>query len=1115
MPQDAKGANSGPPPLPAPGGGGALKNADAAACKLPPGTPANTVLPCQWKLHIKVHSQERFWPKDSFAVQFGAVKAPATPVPPGPPPISPAWYNSTVKMQSKDAPEVVFGASGAKTGGVTALVNALKKEADWVLAAGKSAPALLNNQYLPESIANGQDQHVDLFIRHPLWINLEFKFKDPEKKVFKFPKDFPIQVWNTAQVFEKKTDEKGRLSFELDRKYDWITLKFGNGPVFFNCADGKPDKCELKVEADRKALIAAKAKFFSPPDTWSLLESIWAFSEQPKFIDGTAAYKDTEGKIYLYKDPGNNWVRRIGEKDAPITLTLDPNWQFNRFEFFDRYYGHSDHAHKRIHIPPVVVDGMWVSGGKAVREGSGHWVLNPKSAPDTVLAVPWIRQKTDKGVKAEKPDKDSYLTIKTAAGTYSVSSDASTRATEVIPGGDKRLNPGVNRLKIYDLPEKWESLKYWTRFGKEPSQTGKFWKDWTAADYLKSRAVASPLTFSLDDVVLTDAGLNPLNLAKTDQFAVFYHRFKPFYDQKANVSNHGVYMPDANEPYYSSIKLKGDNFNYLTDYPNWVRLLAGLACLYDNFDKRAVSGVLGARAGVKWYDPVVSGAPAKGPVGFQAAIDKKEFVLEPYYGQEHHFTWQQFNAGAFRIGRFDMALLRDCDVIGGKELFLTMQYFRMFYNFTPTSNVKGAGPQKAYIKSSAVALMNRWNGNDAANASRAEIVPQDKTKNLTGEVLWFIQPAKGLPDAHFQLDIKSMGANARAWMNGTNGTGEVDDTFATPAAAYGTKLAYILGHELGHGGSMPDEYGEWWNRCSHNGPGISCNIPGDPFADEGRDFDLTSALNGGANPPYPIMTMTVEMRNRYFWHNAEFARKFIKEPMYSKYGATYAEYKVPGHPNYPRRHYTYWPIASAMNFALGAKGQADIYLHAAGKEKYTVALMPGGPYDAILSVLIKLALYEATGNDNLFRNAIRNTILAYNKRYYSLGDATVTTDAGAKNLSYAKSIFRFSPRFLIQATDAKASNAATYPADFTSFLGKLRRARLHQHRQQQGRPQRTQRENRKAGPEPGLRQPQLGQYRGGVDRAAIPQHDRRGLRSKEPEHHRRERSKAHRKGRIH
>ena len=1010
-----------PPPLPAKNASG-LRTANNAATSSS-GAPGGTVAPCKWKLSIKVNSGERFWAKEAFDVAFGPVKA--GPVNRSESPIASSWYTGKVKMAKLVSPEVLFNGSGSKRGGVTAVMSGFKKEAGWELSDA--------GHYVNASLDNGQHQKVDLHIHHPLQIHLEFKFKDPEKKVFPFPKGYPIQIWGDKQIFEKTTDEKGRLSFELDRKYDWITLKFGNARAYFTVGDGKAGTCQLKTDADRKALVTKGEKFWSPPNNWSLVESMWSFSEQPKFIDGTAAYKEKDGKIHLFEPKQANWVRRIGEAGAPITLTLDPHWTFNRFEYFDRYYGHTDHGHQRVNLPPVLVDAIRDVKGGVQRQGSGHWVLNPTSAADSVHAVPWIRQRTAAGAKAEQPNAKGYVAFVTDENTWSGSTDAATRKIEVIPRNDKRLSLGVDRLKYYDLPKQWKSPGYWTRFGKGAAQKGKFWNDWTEADYRKSRAAASPIIFSLDDVVLSDNNGAPLTLAADNKFAVFYHRFKPDYDEKKNVSDHGVYKPDADEPYFSAVKFAGTKFNYLTEYPNWVRLIAGTASLFDVFDQRTKSDIVGARAGVKWYDPVASGAPAGGLAPFFNAIEQGAFVLEPYYGQQQHRMWQQYNAGHFRLGRFDMVLLRDCDRIGTKELFVNMQYFRLFYSFDAGSTVKGA-KQKVYKKDSAVALMNRWNGNDAANASRGELVPHDASKLLTGEVLWFVQPAQGLADAHFKLDIKNNGADARAWMSGEDGTGEVDDTYAKPSRSYETDLAYVLAHELGHGGSLPDEYGEWWTRCSHNGPGITCNIPGDPFVDEGRDFDLTSSLHGAANPPYPMMTMTVEMRNRYFWHNAEFARKFIKQPMYAKHGK-YAEYTVPGHPKSPRQNYNYWPIASALNKTLAAKGvgAADLYLHAAGKEHFTVTLMPKGPYDGILSILIKIALYES-GNSARMRDLIRNAMLDSNKRYYASGTVEVQTDAGKKDYDSEKSMVRFTPRFLIDEVDKNASNAATYAADFAGFL---------------------------------------------------------------------------------
>jgi len=1002
---------------------------------VPPGAPGKAVLPCDWKLHIKVHSQERFWPTGAFDVEFGGVKAP-DPKAPLIPPISPPWYKSSITMKAVHSSEVIFHDSGAKNGGVTATVHTLKKEADWVLVTAAKSKTELAKQYLPQAINNCQEQKIDLFIRHPLKAYLEFKFLGPEGgKVFAFPKGFPIQLWQKKQVLEEKTDEKGRIAVEIDRQYDWVTLKFGNGPVFFSVGDGKSGKSELKAEVDRKAMSAKGDLFFGPPDSWGLIESLWKFSAEPTYIDSAKAYKEDEGKIYLYDAKGNNWVRRIGEKDAPITLTLDPHWQFNRFEYFDRYYGHTDHGHERANMPPVLIEGVWNAGKKEVREGRGQWVSNPFSIKDAVHAVPWIRQKTEDGKKSEKPDKDCYLRFKTDANTFSISSDKSTRKLDVVAAGDKRLVPGVDRLKLYDLPPQWESRLYWTRMGSGAKQKGDFWKNWAAADLLNSRAAAKPLVFSLDDIILTDTAFNPAKFAKTDQFAIFYHRFKPEYDEKANVSDHGVYKPDKNQPCYSDLKLKGTDFNYLTEYPNWVRLLAGVACLYDAFDKRTVSGVLGARAGVKWYDPVVSGVAAGTAAGFQKIVDQKYFFLEPYYGQklaEHYLPYKIPPSAGIRAGRFDMALIRECDQLGGKEFFVSMQYYRLLFNFQPTSGTKGAAAQAAFSNSAAIAVMNRWNGNDGANKARAELVPQDNTKNYTGEVLWFIQPAAAAADAHFNVGVDNPVNVPRAAMDDSDGTGNISDKDGAAGLTYGSKLDFVFAHEMGHAGSMPDEYAERVNWCSHRQPGVSCNTPGDPFIDEGLYPDLSATLYPGkGDDRFPMMTQTVEMRNRYFWHNAEFARKFVGEPLFVKHDK-YPDYKLPGHPNYPRYTYLYWPVNASMNSGLGKTGKADIYLSTAGKDAYTVTKMPKGVYDGFLTLLLKLGLYEGTGKDDAFRNSIRNTIIAYNRKYVGVGDIDVLTDAGKKSINLGRTMFRISPRFAIQGDDG--SLGANYAKRFAAAL---------------------------------------------------------------------------------
>jgi hypothetical protein len=1027
--------NGAPPPLPAGGGGGAGGAGGGGAAA-----------PCKWEILVKVHSQERFWPKKDFNVQIADVNADST--------LGAVVDSSTVTMVAKDSPQSRFCGQGAKTFGVTATAPAIQEEKDWILAKGKTSKDPLPNSYVSVSVSNGNlgkhAKKVDLYIRHPLKVNLQLKFKDPAKRVLLFPKDFPVQVYNKNKLGAYKTDEAGKVSFEIDRKYDWVTLKFGGNKVFVANGDSSTEKTELKAWADRDAL--KKDNYFGSSKSWALIESIWEFSEEPKYIDGAAAYKKDEGKIYLFDPPTKNWVRRIGESETPVVLTLDPNWQFVRLEYFDRYYGHSDHGHERVNTPPILVEGFY-GEKKMAAEDYGHWTLNKDSVSDCVHAVPWIRQKDAKGNKTEKPSKKCLLMVETAAGTYSLSTDKNARELQILKSSVKadadRLKASADRLKLYDLPQTWKSAKYFTRFKKGAGYEGKFYEDWDDADHAKSKDQAKPLIFSLDDVILSNSSDQPLKMKKDEKITVFYHRFKKAYNEAANLSPEGIYKPDAVEAYYSNLKLEGADYNYLTEYPNWVRLVAGITALFDVFDHRTKKGVYGARAGVRWYNPQASGTAAGKNIGYPAAVVKPYFVLQPYYGQLHHETWSQYknaNSPSFRIGRFDLALLRCCDRDDVKEIFIDMEYFRLRYNFDAASIHAGnAGAQKNFMRTSFQALMNRWNGNDAVSNDRVEFIPQDNTKKLQGECVYFIHPAANDKDAHFRMKVyNAVALGQRAWMNSTNGTGEVDDNDNAPDQTW-AQNSFTLAHEFGHGGSLPDEYYERANWNSQGVAGILCNIPGDPFVDEGVFFDTSNSFYGAAYVPgnaaattalFPLMNHQVDRRNRHLWHAAEFSRKYIGEKFFVKIGAAYPDYRVPGHPKYPKQSYVYWPANSAVNYTRGTRGKMDAYLHVAGKDRYTVTLLPnqyggGNPFEGFLTVLLKVKLTaSATLNAKAVRNLVRNAILPLNGTLYATGDLDVKTDKGTEVVNMAKCYFRVTPRFLMTNVPAGAA-AAKYNANTT------------------------------------------------------------------------------------
>ncbi len=1018
--------NGAPPPLPAGGGGGG----GAAA-------------PCKWEILVKVHSQERFWPKKDFQVQLAPINADNS--------LGAAVETSNVTMVAKHSPQSRFCGQDPKTYGVTATVPAIQEEKDWILARSKTSKDPLPNSYVSVSVANGnlgaRAKKVELYVRHPLKVNLQLKFKDPAQRVLVFPKDFPIQVFNRNRLGEYKTDESGKVSFEIDRKYDWVTFKFGGNKLFIDNGDSSTETTELKRWSDRDAIKTDN--YFGSSKSWGLIESIWDFSEEPKYIDGAAAYKKDEGKIYLFDSPTKNWVRRIGEVDAPVVLTLDPNWQFARFEYFDRYYGHSDHGHERVNIPTVLVQGYY--GDKTmVLEDYGHWTLQKDKVSECVHAIPWIRQKDSHGAKTEKPSKKCLLMFETAPGTFSVSADKTDRKIEVlkssVPADANRLKPSADRLKLYDLPATWKSAKYFTRFKNGAAYDGKFYEAWDDPDHAKSKDQAKPLIFSLDDVVLTNSSDQPFKLNKDEKITVFYHRFKKAYNEVANLSPEGIYKPDAVEGYYSNLKLAGDDYNYLTEYPNWVRLVAGITALFDCFDHRTKKGIFGARAGVRWYNPQASGTAAGKNIGYPSAVAKQFFALQPYYGQMHHETWSQYknpNSPSFRIGRFDLALLRCCDRDNDNEIFMVMEYFRLRYNFDPASIHAGnVGAQKTFQQGSFQALMNRWNGNDAVSNDRVEFLPQDNTKKLQGECLFFVHPAASDKDAHFRMKVyNAVALGQRAWMNSTNGTGEVDDNDNAPDQTW-AQNSFTLAHEFGHGGSLPDEYYERMNWNSQGVAGILCNIPGDPFVDEGSIFDTSNSFYGAAYVPgnaaattalFPMMNHQVDRRNRHLWHAAEYSRKHIGEKFLVKIGATYPEYRIPGHPKYPKQTYVYWPANAAINYTKGTRGKMDVYLHVAGKDRYTVTLLPnqyGGanPFEGFLTVLLKVKLTAApTVNAKAVRNLVRNAILPLNGTLYSTGDIDVTTDAGKETVTMSKCYLRVTPRFLMTNVPV-GGNAAVYNA---------------------------------------------------------------------------------------
>jgi hypothetical protein len=365
--------------------------------------------------------------------------------------------------------------------------------------------------------------------QEPLVVSLQLRFIDCEAIIRPFPKNFEVEViyGNNQKTETKKIDnDEGKLIFPLLRddanKFKFLRLQFSSGANNYILCEKRGDpKTQIlcdKPKADEKGKDGQR--FFRLPGKWSLLTSEWNVSADEKVYNKA----EKEKKFLLTED---NKPRSIGKREEPIKMLLNPHWQYLKFEFFDRYYGHSDHDNKPISIPQITVEGFHKAPKGEVRpDVRSNWTMLQDGDEKKMLqCLPWILQAKADGTPEPKPDKDSSLQFKQPKDTYVISESSTVRKIKSLtrPFGQTdadSLKPCANRLKYYDLPETWKSQKYWCRLSDNKDEQGFFEK---MAD--KKTMMQKPLIFSLDDMVLTDKDLNPLSMRDTDKVVIFYHEF--------------------------------------------------------------------------------------------------------------------------------------------------------------------------------------------------------------------------------------------------------------------------------------------------------------------------------------------------------------------------------------------------------------------------------------------------------------------------------------------------------------------------------------------------------------------------------------------------------------
>jgi len=784
-----------------------------------------------------------------------------------------------------------------------------------------------------------------------------------------------------------------------------------------------------------------------------------------------------------------------------------------------------------------------------------NWTINPANdLKKLVQCVPWIIRKfpnTASGapagslVEKNKPDKDSILQFTTKPNTFVFSKSATERNIVVLdpnPAGTdaqkadaKKLVPGPDRFRYYDLPEIWKSQKYFVRL-----ESGAGLQKSNRWELLAGEATAkdSHLVFTLEDIVLTRDNLLPLhkfdwNVDK--RLALFSHRFRNKNPDDADLSSTGLWKPDtaAKKSFLSKkpdtatpaagtnpgAKAVEKDRNYISQYPNWTRLIVAAGNLYDVFERRtknSATRVVGARAAVRYVDvtqPIAgcafgwreSNPPDPGGRGFGwdrtdtrpfpnrwftssrpgifPALSPGQtpvFAIQPYFEQQYRRC--RNGDSLLGIGRFDMALLRCCDLDGAeadaKEVAINLHYLRNHFVFIerprPYANPDTAtvpanesplvtadlfggsipAPKPTDVDDFADKLIanvnKRWNGDESgASEHRAEIRPATGT-SLRVQVVWFGQ---FLPYHSSQFVVRvedkwdlydatpadpartwNVSRDARDNRGGYAGTGE-----SSPGGYQdsGTDDGFASAHECGHADGLPDEYNERWDGGSYGQLSWEYNMPGDPYEPDGRIVEFQKGDSG-------MMNGNKFLRNRYFWHSAEWVRRLINQKVKVVLGA-YDDYQVPPH-ELADRAYSYTPIEQKLDHKCVPvapltvnRGECTLYLYTLGKDKYSVDLLTGAdpgagapsasgtpaPFDGILIVFVKMQCWLPNfGGDNRkdVLKAMAGAARKLNFKYYLKGKVRDGTD---QVKDFAKCLIHFSPRFAVEG----APSVPTIPAD--------------------------------------------------------------------------------------
>lgn len=818
-------------------------------------------------------------------------------------------------------------------------------------------------------------------------VRLRLVYRDPVDPSIErpFPKGFEVEaVCEDGTSRKTRVRDDGLVRFVLERSKLSFILDFNSTdqPYFANARPNSKATPENKLVSEEQHEASALEGFrmFKVPAVWSTTDTDWPVVESPLFKEGRFSGID-------------NPAATIGTPSSPVKMVLDPHWQILRYEYFDRFLS------KTFPVPPMFVQGFQLSelafGSPDTRsnwtsdEGNQclPWILRDLKTPnkDCLVEVELVGQRF---IEAKQDGSRRIVALSSTIGEPTVQPDLV----------DK---PSAERLRFYDLPERWRSKGYFARLGGSKDFFEKL------ADQATSNG--KPLTFSLDDIVFANqTGLIVTPIAwdpKTDRIATFSHKVHEGIDK-------GLFQPESNDPWLSQKPTTITDRNYLVDHPDWTRFIIMRGRIFDTFNARIndpQASALGARAASLTLDSTQgTGPPSAAP---SSTFDAPFTSVEIGFDQNHP------NRGS--IGRGDFAIFRCCDRQGDDEMAVQIHYYRLHFNFGSSpirTTIEGerttkpptlsAGQQDGFVRTGIENVHKRWNGPKGDfDRKNAELQPASGGPKLKTPVLWFAQAfpqplsagTAALKNNELQYFI-CIFEEVRGFMSSRRGLGAIDQTENKPTSSGSNKGRFTFAHELGHGDSLEDEYIESANNCSYFQPGYEDFIPGSPYSD-----DSNGMMEGNRIP-----------RPRHYWHAAEWMRKRFTNEFLVRHDEFL--FRVPPHAGGPQKTHVTDPWSEARNTGANS-GFCDLYLFRLGIEDFSFRVLnegqgeTAGPFDGLISVEVRMRLTFPHTNHNKLVSQTGKILRGIRKRLN--GKFVVTgTEKGEK---FDRCALWFSPRFLVDS----------------------------------------------------------------------------------------------------